>query len=138
MSFGTLAARDSRATKGDSGRRHRNETAVGDGDAMGVTGKIGKDLFGPCEGRFGEDDHSLRRGASRCAAKPRAVSKGRETIEEAELATARCAACKHLQEQPAIKTESTRTGRKNPGRQATQVSPSGASPPPGTMQWTCG
>ena len=34
--------------------------------------------------------------------------------------------------------ESTRTGRKKPGRQATQRSPSGDSPPPGTMPWTWG
>lgn len=31
-----------------------------------------------------------------------------------------------------------RTGRKNPGRQATQDLPSGASPPPGTMPCRCG
>ena len=34
--------------------------------------------------------------------------------------------------------ERTRTGRKNPGRQAIQRSPSGEMPPPGTMMWTCG
>ena len=34
--------------------------------------------------------------------------------------------------------ESTRTGRKKPGRQATQRSPSGEMPPPGTTQCTCG
>src|SRR5262249_25829598 len=34
--------------------------------------------------------------------------------------------------------ESTRTGRKKPFRQEIQRSPSGDSPPPGTMQCTCG
>jgi hypothetical protein len=34
--------------------------------------------------------------------------------------------------------ESTRTDRKNPERQATQRSPSGDRPPPGTMPWMCG
>jgi hypothetical protein len=34
--------------------------------------------------------------------------------------------------------DSTRTGRKNPGLQATQRLPSGERPPPGTMPWTCG
>jgi N-acyl homoserine lactone hydrolase len=32
----------------------------------------------------------------------------------------------------------TRTGRKNPGRHATQRSPSSAMPPPGAIMWTCG
>src|ERR1700693_3696073 len=34
--------------------------------------------------------------------------------------------------------ESTRTGRKNPGRQAIQRVPSSEGPPPGTTQWMCG
>src|SRR5215831_17129484 len=34
--------------------------------------------------------------------------------------------------------ERTRTGRKKPGRQATQRVPSSEGPPPGTTQWTCG
>jgi 4-hydroxy-tetrahydrodipicolinate synthase len=33
---------------------------------------------------------------------------------------------------------STRTGRKKPGRQATQRVLSSEGPPPGTTQWTCG
>src|SRR5919106_1139078 len=34
--------------------------------------------------------------------------------------------------------ESTRTGKRKPGRQRTQLAPSGAMPPPGTIMWTCG
>ena len=34
--------------------------------------------------------------------------------------------------------EDVRTGRKKPGMQAVQRDPSGDTPPPGTMTWTCG
>src|SRR5215472_17316722 len=34
--------------------------------------------------------------------------------------------------------ERTGTGRKKPSRQAIQRSPSGETPPPGTMMWACG
>ena len=34
--------------------------------------------------------------------------------------------------------ESTRTGRKKPGRQDTPLWPSKETPPPGTIMWTCG
>src|SRR3984893_17661346 len=34
--------------------------------------------------------------------------------------------------------ESTRTGRKKPGRQDTHLWPSKEMPPPGTIMWTCG
>ena len=42
------------------------------------------------------------------------------------------------QEEPPEQLESTRTGRRKPGRQDTQRSPSSEMPPPGTIMWTCG
>jgi hypothetical protein len=43
-----------------------------------------------------------------------------------------------LQEQPPEQARSTRTGRKKPGRHATQRSPSIEMPPPGTITRTRG
>ncbi len=50
----------------------------------------------------------------------------------------RCACCSASRKRRRNNRESTRTGRKNPRRQVIQCSPSRATPPPGTMPWTCG
>src|ERR1700756_3983427 len=45
--------------KGHAAPVERNEPAVRDGDAVGVTGEIGKHRFGPGEGRLGIDEPVL-------------------------------------------------------------------------------
>src|SRR5712692_6557166 len=53
-------------------------------------------------------------------------------------APAPCAAASFSRTSLRNRRESTRTGRKKPGRQAIQRSPSREMPPPGTIMWTCG
>ena len=43
-----------------------------------------------------------------------------------------------LQKEPAEQRESTRTGRRKPDLQRTQLEPSSEIPPPGTIMWMCG
>src|ERR1700738_1892925 len=59
-------------------------------------------------------------------------------VAEEREAVALCAAASICRKSRRNRRESTRTGRKNVGRQAIQRSPSSDRPPPGTIMCTCG
>jgi hypothetical protein len=109
----------------------RDQPAVGDGDAMGVAAKIGHHLLGAGEGTFGID-HPVD-----------APEFGQDTVEDRLVGEWGSSPKKDrpLNESWSLSRnsrrksrESTRTGRKKPGRQAIQRVPSLDRPPPGTRQ----
>ena len=59
-------------------------------------------------------------------------------IAEELQAAGACAAMSFSRNSRRNRRESTRTGRKKPGRQDTQRLPSNEMPPPGTIMCTCG
>jgi hypothetical protein len=96
----------------------RDQPTVGDGEAMSVAAEISQHLFGPAEWRLGIDN----------------------SVAPSELieALGKCGAIGEWGERRRNRRERTRTGRKTPGRQATQRVPSSEGPSPGTTQWRCG
>ena len=114
-----------------------DQPAVGDGDAMGVAAEIGQHLLGPAEGRLGIDDPVDAAQSVEAGGEGVGLGKTGEIAEEAELAGVEggLQVCRNSRRN---RRESTRTGRKKPGRQAIQRVPSGERPPPGTTQWTWG
>lgn len=112
-----------------------DQAGVGDGDAVRVAAEIGQHLFGAAEGRLGVDDPLELAALGQSAGEGVRFGEPGEIADKLEMAGLE-RGLEFLQEQPA--EESTRTGRKKPGRQATQRLPSGEGPPPGTMQWTWG
>src|SRR6202035_2783317 len=124
-------------SEGDAGAVAGNQSAIGDGDAVGIARQIGQHGVWPAERALGID-HPFGaaqwreiRGERLC------VSEGGVAAEELQLAGF-VAAISFSRNSRRNKRESTRTGRKKPGRHATQRSPSSAMPPPGTIIWTCG
>ena len=115
-----------------------DEPAVGNGNAMGVMAEIGEDLIGAAKGRLGVDDPFELAQLGEMLLEGSRVGQAGEVAVEAEVARIECC-LELLQEQPPEeRRESTSTGRKKPGRQATQRVPSNDNPPPGTTQWTWG
>ena len=114
-----------------------DQAAVGDGDPMRVAGEISEDLRGTGKGRLGVDDpfDPPQRREVRLEA-GRAV-RGSSSPKNCSL-PAPCSASRPCRNKRRNRRDSTRTGRKKLGRHATQRVPSGAMPPPGTMQCTCG
>ena len=130
--FGTIvfpSESDSTTVAGD-------QAAVGDGDAVGITRQIGQHGLWPAERTLGIDDPFG-------SAQPRQVSRERLRIGESsmiaeELQAAGLVAASSLSRNSRNRRDSTRTGRKKPGRHDTQRSPSSEMPPPGTIMCTCG
>ena len=115
----------------------RKQPAVGHGDAVSVAAEISQHLLGSAERCLGVD-HPIEAPKFAETARERLwFGKVDELAEEPRLAGVE-GVLQLPQEQPAESRESTRTGRKKPGRQATQWVPSSEGPPPGTTQWTCG
>ena len=80
-----------------------------------------------------------RTGAAARASRRRPARRpARRARRRTAAARCRCSRCSSSRKRRRNSRDSTRTGRKKPGRQATQRLPSGASPPPGTMPCTCG
>src|SRR5215510_9615874 len=104
---------------------------------MRVAREIGQDLLRAGEGLFGKDD-PFALAQWREVGSPRVgVFELAEIGEELQFMAA-CMASRACRNRRRNRRESTRTGRKKPLRQAIQRSPSGDSPPAGTMQCTCG
>src|ERR1700687_217628 len=116
----------------------RDEPLVGDGDAIGIERVIrASPRSAPSSGRVTLPPHSLAKpGASHCA--KTAGSASASYSPKKRSWPRRCSAASSSRKRRRNSRESTRTGRKKPGRHATQRSPSGDSPPPGTMPCTCG
>jgi hypothetical protein len=109
------------------------QAVVGDGDTMSIASHVIEYLLGPGKGWLGIDDpfclperSEIRRDGSRLL---KFVERGKEmqlVVAEGLLQSSR--------NKQRNKLESTRTGKKKPGRQEIQRSPSGESPSPGTTQ----
>ena len=104
---------------------------------MGSAAEIGQHLFGPAKRRLGVDHPIEATELAETTGEGLWFGKVGELAEEPRLPAPKAFSCSR-QEQPAKNRASTRTGRKNPGRQATQRVPSSEGPPPGTTQWMCG
>lgn len=104
---------------------------------MRIAAEISQYLFGPAEWRLGIDDPVGPSELIEPLGKRGGIGEVREIAKEAQ-AVCREASSQLLQKQAAEQPRGTRTGRKKPGRQATQRVRSGEGPPPGTTQWTCG
>ena len=114
--------------------RHVDQPAVRDGDAVRVATEIGQDRRGAGEGALGVDDPLGAPQFAQAAGEDRCGGEIGERAEEGQPAGLE----RRLQAFPGTSRrnsrERTRTGRKKPGRQATQRLPSGDMPPPGTRQ----
>jgi hypothetical protein len=129
--------------EGDFGIGQADQPGVGDGDAVCVSAEIG--------------EHLSRSTALRQALRRRlGIDHPLDPAQFAQAAgeVAGCASLARSPKKPRLPAlnaarsssmnrrrksrERTRTGRKNPGRQATQRVRSSEGPPPGTTQWTCG
>lgn len=111
--------------------RHVDQPAVRDGDAVRVAPEIGQDRRGVGEGALAVDDPlgaSLRRRAKTGAAESPAIAPKKANLPASN------AAFSFSRNSRRNNRERTRTGRKKPGRQATQCPPSADTPPPGTRQ----
>jgi hypothetical protein len=110
------------------------DAVIGDGHAMGVAPDVVQHPLGTGEGRLGVDDPFI--GAERLdVVVPLAgIGEMRDSSGETEFAGVECL-LQILEEQATGNSrDSTRTGRKKPGRQAIQRLGSGDIPPPGTTQ----
>ena len=112
---------------------HADQPEVGDGDAMGIAAEIGEHLFRPAERWLGVDDPFEATDLGEHAGEGIRLCQASEIAEEAQPALV-IAARSSSRKSRRNRRDSTRTGRKNPGRQAIQRVPSGETPPPGTMQ----
>ena len=121
----------------DLPRVEGEEPLVGDGDPMRVPTDVIEHLVGPGEGWLGVD-HPV--------GLPGGLEMGGKVLPtlRASSVPAKCnwpvSNASHTASSSSRRTsrESTRTGRKNPGRHDTHCVPSGESPPPGTTQWRWG
>jgi len=112
---------------------HGHQAVVGDGNAMGVAPDIVENLFRSGERPLGIDDPigvpGRRQVTAECGRLMQVAVRGEEVQLPADERLLQVA-----QEQSRNIRDSTLTGRKNPGRQAIQLCPSGAMPPPGTRK----
>src|SRR6195256_1657008 len=122
----------------DAGAVAGKQAAVGDGDAVGIARQIGQHGLRAAEGVFAvrppirpramaSDIPRRHRGPRGWRARQRIAGARRHGWRRAFPETASGTSC-----------ESTRTGRKKPGRQDIHLWPSKEMPPLGTLMWTCG
>jgi hypothetical protein len=104
--------------EGDALFLERQETMVGDGDAVSVAGQIVENVFRSTEGLLGIDNPLL----------------GEELAQELAEALRSGKLLERAVNLPRKTRLRTRTGRKNRGDAAIQPVPSIASPPAGTTQ----
>ena len=109
------------------------EAVVGDGDAVGVLAEVVEDLVGAGEGALGVDDPLGLAEGLEVAGEGVGIVESGEGMAELEPA-GRKACWSSSRKRRRNRRDRTRTGRKKPGRQVIQRSPSGAMPPPGTTQ----
>jgi len=123
--------------EGDAFVFDRDQTAIGDGDAVGIAGEIAQHLLGSGERVLAVDypfafaqrrQESLERS---CVGECRVVAEKLQT-------TLRVGLDQHGQEPPRNRRDSTLTCMRKPGRLETHRAPSSESPPPGTIMCTCG
>ena len=124
--------------EGDAALVQREQAAVGDRHPVGVARQIGQHRRGPGKRALGIDHPLALRAAARASGRRRARRPARRARRRTAAGPLRCAWSSSSRKRRRNSRESTRTGRKKPGLQATQRSPSGDSPPPGTMPCTCG
>lgn len=117
--------------------RQADKACIGDRDAMRVAAEIGQHLFRAAEGWFGIDDPLDPPQLIELAGEGGGFGERCEFPKKPSWPAAN-AASSSARNSRRKRRESTRTGRKKPGRQATQRVPSSDGPPPGTTQWTCG
>ena len=114
-----------------------DQPAVRDGDAVGVAAEVGEHRLRAGEGRLGVDEPVLpaqrREMAPKAPASFRRARSPKKASRPAAWAAARPSSMSRRN-----RRESTRTGRRKPGRQRIQLAPSRAMPPPGTIMWMCG
>ena len=106
-------------------------------EAMRVAAEIGERLARAAERRLGVDHPIDAAQFGETRFESIGIGEAGERTGEAQPAGF-MGVLQVAQEQPAEQAQRTHTGRKNPGRQATQRAPSSEGPPPGAMQWTCG
>ena len=115
------------------------QALVADGDPVGVTAEVVEDLLGTGEGSLRVDHPFGLAGRSEVLGEAPGVVEGVQPTGETQLAGlegVRPAARGGGPDGSSV--TGPRTGRKNPGRQATHPLPSVASPPPGITQCRCG
>ena len=123
--------------EGDAALVECEQAAVGDGHAVRVAGQIGEHRRGSGERALGIDDPLAR--AQRCEPVCEGLASARAACSPKNCnRPARWACSSSSRKRRRNSRDSTRTGRKKPGRQRIQRSPSMARPPPGTMPCTCG
>ena len=113
------------------------QAIVGNGDAMGISPDVFEDLLRSCEGRLGKDDPLGSSQRSKILPERATISQGLQGGKEPQRPDVE-GLLQVFQEQTTKEGESTRTGRKNAGRQEIHRPPSGERPPPVTTQCKCG
>ena len=102
---------------------------------MGVAREIGERGFRPGEGSLGVDDPLGAAQRRERGVESALVGERRQIAEEGQAAGL-------VERGEAFEKEAAEQARedarKKPGMQAVQRDPSGDTPPPGTMTWTCG
>jgi hypothetical protein len=121
---GVLAAR----AKDDGVVVDADEARISDGDAVGVAAEVAVDLLGTAERALGVDDPAG-------VVTPRGRAARGAVVELVGEEAAGAQAFEAGEELPRNSAPRTWTGSKKSGRAATQILPSGARPPPVTMQW---
>jgi hypothetical protein len=123
--------------KCDFGVVDGHEPGIGDGGAMGVAGEIGQHALGSAERRLGVDDEGALAQRAQPLGEGAGVCEREEIAKEAEF-TATEGFFQAIEKEPTERPRQRVHDNRKFGLQATHRSPSRATPPPGTRQWTCG
>lgn len=122
--------------EGDVRFVERDQTTVRDGDPVGIA-QIGKHCLRPRKGRLGIDDPAFPADWRQYLTNARRSTRGAAEPKNASC-PASCNRSSRVRNKRRKSLPSTRTGRRNAGRDDIQRDPSRAMPPPRTIMWTCG
>jgi hypothetical protein len=114
-----------------------DQPAVGDRDAVRIARQIGQHRCGSAERTLAVNDPFGLAQWRQVRSKGMALSEVDMIAEELQAASV-VGGEQLCQQQASKQPRQHAHGRKNPGRQDIQRSPSRETPPPGTMMWTCG
>jgi hypothetical protein len=112
-----------------------DQAAVRDRDAVGIAAEIGEHGLRAAERGLGVG-HPVNLAQRSVAEAAGSASPARSP--KTWSCPALCRAASPSRNRRRNRRERTRTGRKNPGRQAIHRAPSGGRPPPGTIMWNAG
>ena len=124
--------------EGDADLVERDQPPVRDGDAVSIAREIGEHGFGAGKRRLGVDRPSLTCGPARGDAGRPAGRQVGAGGRRRPTCPRRWSAISLVRNRRRNSLPSTRTGRRNAGREDIQRSPSSEMPPPGTIMCTCG